>query len=401
MRTDLPAELDLLIAAGRLSLDPSRRTPPITTTAATWAGSLRAAQRHGMTAWLAQALRHWPGVPDAVRAQLETTRRTQAALALKGIADVAAIVTRLRDAGVESVNVKGPLYARWLYDDAGARRFADVDLVITRDQRARAIDALGVDGYRFAGGFSEANARVVYAGVGSWPLTHPARFPVDLHWMLQAPRFGSPFTGEELIGDSIETMAGGTAVRIPSPTHAAALMLVHAAKHLWASLELLLSIAHLMRRDDVDWARVRAMTTSGDGWTGAQAGLLLASDLFECDLPLALRGMPQSRDVERLQSAARAFLSAPDVDDMPRGAEFRAHRAALDTRLSRLRYTAWRVLAPTPLEASWCPLPGWLSPLYLVVRPVRLTVAGLRSVFGGIPAFRARRRPPIVRDGPL
>jgi hypothetical protein len=363
MRPDLPAALELLVAAGRLSLDPSRRTAPIATTAAAWDASVHAAQRHGMTAWLAEALRQCPSVPDAVRAQLETTRRTQAALALKGIADVAAIVTLLRDAGVETANVKGPLYARWLYGDAGARRFADVDLIITRNQRTRAIEALRVDGYRFAAGLSEANARVVYAGVGSWPLVHPTRAPIDLHWMLQAPRFGTPLTSQELLRDSTETMAGGTVVRIPSPTHAAVLTLVHAAKHLWASLELLLSIAHLMRRDDVDWDRLRGLITNADGWTGAQAGLELASDLFDCELPPALRGMPQSRNVPRLQSAARTFLSAPYVEDMARGAEFRAHHAALDTWPSRLRYTAWRVLAPTPLEAAWCPLPGWLSPL--------------------------------------
>ena len=399
MRPDLPAELELLVAAGRLSLDRSRRTAPIATTAAVWDASVHAAQRHGMTAWLAEALRQCSPVPDAVRTQLATTRRTQAALALKGIADVAAIVTLLRGAGVETVNIKGPLYARWLYGDAGVRRFADVDLVITRNQRAQAIEALRVDGYRIAGGLSEANARVVYAGVGSWPLLHPTRTPIDLHWMLQAPRFGTPFTSEALLRDSSETMAAGTAVRIPSPTHAAVLALVHAAKHLWASLELLLSIAHLMRRDDVDWARVRGLITTGDGWTGAQAGLLLSSDLFECELPPALRGMPRPRSVERLQSAARTFLSVPDVDDMARGPEFRAHHAALDSWPGRLRYTAWRVLAPTPLEAAWCPLPGWLSPLYVVVRPVRLTLAGLRGVLTRIPALRARRRAPIVRDG--
>ena len=178
----------------------------------------------------------------------------------------------------------------------------------------------------------------------------------------------------EVIRESVIVPLPGCGVRIPSPTHIAALALGHAAKHLWASLELVLSIAHLMRRHDVDWDRVRALAARANAWNGASAGLVLASDIFQCDLPEPLRTVPRTRTVARLVAAAKTFLSMEDVEEAPRLAEFRAHRDALDTRGSRLRYAAWRLLAPSPLEPTWCRLPDGLAPLYVPLRLARLSL---------------------------
>jgi hypothetical protein len=389
-RSDFPPGLALLIAAGRLSLDPSTPASPSAASPEDWQASAKAAERHGMSAWLCAALRRWPDTPRTVRDQADATARAQAARALRGVAELSAVVTRLRDAGIEAVALKGPLFSRWVYGDLGSRRFVDLDLLVERKARARASEVLLRAGYTLAGGISNAAAAVIYAGVGAWPLNHAEAFPLDLHWQPQAVRFGSPLSSREVLRDSVISSAGCD-LRIPSPTHAATLTLVHAAKHLWASLELVLSIAHLMRRDDIDWLRVRALTGRAATWNGAAASLALAAEIFECDLPGPLRALPRARAVSDLQKAARKFLSMPDVADAPRLAEFRAHRAALDTPRSRIRYAAWRLLAPTPLEWSWCRLPDGLTALYVPVRLLRLSIVGVRDVVWGIRgAFRVR-----------
>ena len=383
-RPDFPAGMALLIAAGRLSLDPSTRASPVDAAPDDWRASARAAERHGMSAWLSAALRRWPDAPRSVRDQADAAARGQAARALRGVAELSAVVTRLRDAGIEAVVLKGPLFSRWVYGDLGSRRFADLDLLIEPKARARAVEVLRPAGYTLAEGISNAAASVIYAGVGAWPLDHAEAFPLDLHWQPQALRFGSPLDSREVLRDSTVISTAGCDLRIPSPTHAATLTLVHAAKHVWASLELVLSIAHLMRRDDVDWLRVRALTARADTWNGSAAGLALAEELFECDRPRSLRDLPRAEAVSALQRAAREFLSMPDVADAPRLAEFRAHRAALDTRRSRIRYGAWRLLAPTPLEWSWCRLPDGLTALYVPVRLVRLSLVAVRRVVSAI-----------------
>jgi hypothetical protein len=315
-----------------------------------------------------------------VRSQADAAARTQAAHALRGVAELSAVVTRLRGAGIEAVVLKGPLFSQWVYGDLGSRRFADLDLLIEQRARTRAVELLRPAGYTLAEGMSTAAASVIYAGVGAWPLDHADAFRLDLHWQPQALRFGSPLDGREVLRDSSVISIAGCDLRIPSPTHAATLTLVHAAKHLWASLELVLSIAHLMRRDDIDWLRVRASAARGNVWSGVAAGLALAGALFECDLPRPLRDIPLPKAVPDLQSAARAFLSMPDVAGAARLAEFRAHGGSLDTRRGRIRYACWRLLAPTPLEWSWCRLPDRLTALYVPVRLVRLSLVAVGRI---------------------
>ena len=387
-RSELPSGVALLIAAGRLSLHPSQPPSPIAASEKDWLASPEAAQRHGMSAWLSAALAQWPQAHPRVRDEVAIAARAQVGRALQGTAELSTIISLLRGAGIEAVALKGPLFSRWLYGELGSRRFGDLDLLLQARQRARAVEALRTAGYRLAGGISEAAAAVIYSGVGAWPLVRKDACPLDLHWRPQTLLFQSPLDSAEVLRDSILVQTAGCDVRIPSPTHATALTLVHAAKHLWSSLELVLSIAHLMRRDDVDWPRVRALTSEAEAWTGAAAGLRIAGKIFECDLPGSLRGLPASRATRQLEGAARTALAMPDVANTPRAVEFRAHRASLDTVRSRIRYTAWRLLAPTPVEWSWCRLPDRLALLYVPLRIIRLSLVGVRSALSLGPRSR-------------
>ena len=375
-----PPSLDLLAAAGRLSLAPPAQ-PTISIAPHDWLTMPAFAQRHGMSAWLARAVRVWPGVPEAVRETVDVTARAQSARALHALSGLAHVVTQLDRAGIVPVVLKGPLFSQWLYGDVGARRFADLDLLVARGELLRASEMLGELGYTLPAGMTTKVAATIYAGVGAWPLVGPGMIPLDLHWRSQASRFGPLLDVSEILRDSVRVAVAGMAIRIPGPTHAAALAVVHAAKHLWASLELVLSIAHLIERDDVDWMRVQAIAARAHAWSGAAAGLVLASELFEREMPAPLRGRPLPASVPLLRAAACGFLATARVEDTSRVAEWRAHRAALDTSASRLRYSMSRLVAPTPLEWEWCALPDALAPLYAGVRLVRLSLASLRLPF--------------------
>lgn len=393
----LPAGLEPLIAAGRLSLNQAD-TLSTAVKPTDWLALPDLAERHGMSAWLAAALARWTGVPAAVRDAVDGTVRTQAAHALRGLAELADVTARLDEAEIESVVLKGPLLSRWLYGDVGARRFSDLDLLVDRKSRLRAVEVLQAAGYSLPAGMTPAQAATVYAGLKAWPLGHSHAIPLDLHWRPQASRFGSAIETAEILRDSISTPVAGRAVRIPQPTHAATLAVVHAAKHLWVSLELLLSVAHLSARADVDWLRVRALAMRAGAWNGAAASLVLASEIFERDLPPALRGLPLPASVPLLRTCARDFLTMRDVEDTSWRSEWRAHGMSLDTTVRRLRYTALRVFEPTPLDWSWCPLPDAFAPLYVGVRLLRLTLAGLRSPITRRTLTPRRTAPPSSKE---
>ena len=363
----------LLIESGRRSLDaPAAHAVDVPRGA--WDALPDAAERHGMTAWVHVAVRNRDDAPPDVRAAIEARARAQRIRALHAVSQLTLLVRALRGAGIESVALKGPLLSTWLYGDFGMRRFADLDLLVEREQREPALRVLAAAGYALRDGMSVATARIVYAGTGAWPLAHPAGFAVDLHWRAQALGFAAPLGPRDVLHDSIATPAAGGDIRIPCATHAAALALLHAGKHLWTSLELVLAIAHLMRRSDVDWAGVYRLTRKAGAWKACAAGMTLASELFDAEIPGAARERIRATDVRWLARAAVAFLSMPKVDGAPLGAELRAHCASFDSLHRRARYAAWRLFAPTPLEPAWWPLPDRLAPLYAPVRLLRLAM---------------------------
>ena len=44
-----------------------------------------------------------------------------------------------------------------------------------------------------------------------------------------------------------------------------------------------------------------------------------------------------------------------------------------------MRYDAWRLVSPTPLERAWYELPESLASLYVPLRLMRLTVSAARG----------------------
>lgn len=364
--------LALLVACGRRSLGAA--APPLAATRDVWNALPDAAERHGMTAWAHVAVQQSGSAPAAIGAAIGARARAQRIHALHAVAQLTCLVRSLNAAGIGTVALKGPLLSGWLYGDLGMRRFADLDVLIERRQREAALRVLSGSGYAIRGGLSLATARVVYAGTGAWPLSPPSGFGVDLHWRAQAFGFAAPLSPGEVLQDSIIVPAAGGEVRIPCATHAAALGLMHAAKHLWTSLELLLSIAHLMRRDDIDWVRVYRSTKNAGAWNACAAGMTLARDLFDVTIPAAVRDCIRMERIRPLVNRAMTFLSMTDVAGAPLGAEVGAHCASLDTLRGRARYVAWRLFAPTPLEPEWWPLPDRLAPLYGPMRLLRLAV---------------------------
>jgi Uncharacterised nucleotidyltransferase len=365
----LPATLRILLAAAR-SGTPS--LDQIEMTRSDWDNLPAAARRHGLNGLLQATLSHSTAPPE-VREQGRAVAHQTALAGLRGMAEVIEICRLLRDAGVGAVCLKGPTLAHWLYGTVGFRRFADLDVMVAPRDVTAAYRALAPHGYRLPERMSVRTAQAIYRGLGAWPLTHTDRYPVDLHFRLCHVSFGSPLTPEMVIGESRE-LDGMPGVRVPSATHTALMLLVHASKHLWCTLEMLLAIARVVEQEDVDWLRVERLARRSGTFTGCAAGLVLASELFGAKIPTSMRlaGKPRARD--DLRHAARAALLKPTGVFADRREEWRVHRATFDGLRGRLRYDLCRVLSPTPLEREWYELPDPMASLYVPLRMIRLTM---------------------------
>jgi len=343
--------------------------------------------RHGLAAVVPPALDARSDVPSAVREQAHDFARARAAVALHGMSGVVRLSRALRQAGIPCVALKGPAFSEWLYGSIAFRRFSDLDLLVLPEHRDAAYEVIRAQGYALPDGMSVRTARVIYGDLGAWPLTTREALPVDLHWRLAQRRFPSPLRAQQVVAAAHPLSGGRPEVHVPSATHTAVLTLLHASKHLWCTLEMVLSIARLMRRPDIDWPLAESLLRRSHGWRGSVTGLLLASELFETPLPAIAIDRRSVDASTELRDAALTALLKPAGEFSDRWQERRAHRAALDGLSDRLRYDAWRLAAPTPLEWAWCPLPDGLAALYAPLRLVRLGHAAARRLF---PASRRR-----------
>jgi hypothetical protein len=359
---DLPAPVLPLVAAGRAAL---RSRPLQQTTPVASAGTpTEYALRHGMLAWANGAIDR-----EAVVAHMTRS--------LHGVQQLLQIVDYMERNGVLVVTLKGPAFAEWLYGDACARRFADLDLLVSIDQRETSRQLLEAIGFerRLPTGAGD----VVYASIGACSMGRASDLPVDLHWTLAARRFPRVLDAADVLRNSIVIQIGGRPVRVPCPEHAAVIALTHSAKHLWYALELPFSIAALACRDDIDWQTVRDVTARAGTLRGAAAGLALAADLFAVDVPAPFRGDITLSDVRELRRCAFETLALPPRVFPDRTLERRIHTRSFDGVAHRLLYDIRRLAEPTRAEWEWIALPSPLASLYWPTRLVRLALLAMNG----------------------
>lgn len=366
-----------LLAAG---IAPTGDVARVRMTARDWSLLPDMAQRHGLTSVAAEAARLREDAPPRVVERLRAAAVVQRVSALQALAQLLTVLAAFDRENIAVLTLKGPVFSQWLYGDAGFRRPGDLDLLVDPEDRARALAVLQRLGFALPAGMSVKSAAAIYGRLGAWPLARAGAFPIDLHWRTAHARFPAPLSARTLIARSATISIGGRTVRIACATDAALLTLLHGAKHLWSSLEIVASIARLSRRDDLDWSAVRARATRARAWAGCALGLLLASEVLDAPVPATLSREEDAVRRSPLWTDALAMLGRPAADEYSRRLERRMHRASYDSRIDRWRYDVSRLLDPTPLDWHWCRLPDWLCAMYSPVRLARLAANGLRSV---------------------
>jgi Uncharacterised nucleotidyltransferase len=360
---DLPAPVLALIDAGRRVVA-SPRAHSHADVGASAETRREYALRHGMLAWAAD------GIPD--QSVLAHTAR-----ALQGVRQLLALLDRFTVGALPVVALKGPAFSQWLYGDAAARRFSDLDLLVPRERRDSARALLEQMGFERR--IPAAPGDVVYASIGAWPMVHASQLPVDLHWTLAGRRFPRALDAGDVLRESIDVVIGGRSIRVPRPEHAAVLTLMHSAKHLWYALELPFSIAVLACRADVDWHAVRDLSARAGALRAAAAGLALAADLFAVEVPAPFRRDLALTDVRSLSRYALRTLALPPGVFADWRLERTMQVLSFDRRRDRLLYDIRRLTEPTRAEWEWVAMPPALAGLYWPARLIRVASIAISS----------------------
>ena len=347
-----------------------------------WRMVLRLAMHHGVIDLVYQNAVDHPDlmIPDSLMESLRANNHVSAQKNLFLASQLILIKDLFEHAGLNFLSLKGPLLGSYLYDNISLRPFGDLDIVVKRDQIFRAKELLLESGFLPTHVMSAAEEEDYVDQQYALTLTKKKGdfyIVAELHWALTHKFFSFRFTPEELwtrtqsldlLGVQMNTLKNGLLMLF---------LCVHGAKHDWNRLIWLCDIARLSTRFSADdWDDLFDLARRTGSVRMVTVGLELSRVLLGAELPEIARDRI-SRDgktsywVGELLTETKKGVpgKTPKLFSM----RFQTGvRERLSDRWGSYFQQLKLVLTPTHKDREIVDLPRILSPVYYLIRPVRI-----------------------------
>lgn len=294
--------------------------------------------------------------------------------------DLATLLMLFEAQGIDSIPFKGPALASSSYGDLSLRQFHDLDILICKQDILKAKYLLTSRGYQIelTGPMQDyfLKHRYHYHFTRDDGLVH-----IELHWAFTRKYWPFKFDFDQLWERAERVSLAGTQVRGFSPEDSLLVLCAHGAKHFWPRLLWICDIAELIRAHlDMDWDYLIEQARKLGSKRILFLGLYLANDLLGAVLPPGIELRVQADRTVRLLAAQireRLFL---DESASFRGVQAHIFYCRLRERLRDrvpyllhhlFEYLNWAV-TPNQRDRALLRLPGFLSFLYYLLRPLRL-----------------------------
>lgn len=292
----------------------------------------------------------------------------------------AEVVAALSGGGVPSVLLKGPVTARWLYpDDAAARHYRDVDLLVPPDGHAAAETVLTGLGFRRSRDEERLAGEIELHG-HEWRRASDGAV-VDLHRSLHfLEDVPAEVVWRSVAGSAVTFEVAGATVQAPSLPWRALNVVLHAApegppeRQSWADLARAVEVV-----DEGLWRRAAEVAEQLGVEAAMGAGLRLLGPGAELAARLGLPDRPPDRFVLRQTSASRSVRSVARLAEIGGGRRF--------------RYIAQKLFPPPAFMRQWSPLAARSSPGLVAAYGLRLlwSLARLPAALAGWARLQRRR----------
>src|SRR5215813_6004791 len=171
---------------------------------------------------------------------------------------VSLLLTAFREAGIETIVLKGAALALLHYKDTGLRPMNDFDVMVRVEQRTAAIDVMSKQGWKPMPRSPEALTDSYLSVVNSHGFTHTNVAECDLHWHL-FPECCQADADDDFWEQSVPFEIHGTSSRSLAPTDQLLHVCVHGAE--WNPIPPLRWVADAMmilKTSVIDWDRLVA-----------------------------------------------------------------------------------------------------------------------------------------------
>ena len=353
MRQSAERSRDPLIAVARAFLENQPLRHSMRAVAALdWEGTVSRAENERLAPILYVALRGG-AAPAPILQRLRASWMAAECQQLRAGKQLRDIIGAFAGAGIETIVLNGPALAACYYPDPALRPFIDLDLLVRRADRERALEILFGLGYTHeTPGRSLDHLPAVYLA----PPSASDVLPVDLHWECVAQSGGgraAEQVADEIWSRAIPAPAWGIAARMLAPEDLLIYLAANFAIHhaltgaLW---QLDLALVLRRHRGTLDWDAIAARARRWGAASAVYFGLRSLGEHLGVSAPTPTMNRLRPGDL-RVTLIDR--LQRPEVPG-PARLEYLIGVAMLD-RYSDIART---------LASGLVPPPGWLRSRY-------------------------------------
>ncbi len=380
-RPNLTLEAQLLLCCAHTEMGPAHREQLniLLQQDVDWVYLIQLAIMHGVMPLLYSNLkRFYPdALPEETMARLKARFMANARQNVSQTGELLQILKIFKANNIPAIPFKGPAQAAAVYGNLTFRQFGDLDILVHKQDVWQARALLADRGYRF---YTQLTAAQEIAYLHSRNHHHfclvrdDGKATVEIHWEV-APRHFAPAIEVEQLWQRAESIPlAGETVAAFAPQDFVLLLCMHNSKHGWNRLEYICAVAEFLQTDhSINWDQVLIRAKQWRCLHMLLLGLHLAQVVLDASLPdtiqneidkspaiRPLAGQTRSRLFEENNAAPGVFASV-------------AYRMRVQDRwIDRIRYGSSIIFSPTLIEWQNLPLPGFLSFLYPLLRPLRL-----------------------------
>ena len=390
----LSPEWKLLLLAARTNLTPEQTEGirELVRSGIDWELTARMAARHNLLPLLYLNLKKncWDELPTEIAEALTGFFITIEAKNLFLCSALELILDKFEAQGINAVPFKGPALALSAYRNIAARGFADLDILIDREDLKNACAFLKANSYRPELDLDPEQLSAFACHEDNLAFYNEDGVNIELHWELSGLYLAKPVSLREL-QPSLTTirLTEREAPYLPADIQLVYLC-VHGAKHMWERIEWLSGIHELTRSmPENEWPAALELAGSWQSRRMFLLGLSLCRELLDTKLPELI--MKEIQSDPRLPELSRQikhqiFQGRPDDPSGELEKRFSLfHLQVRDNLSDSIRYLLRLLFRPTSVEWHLLPLPGLLSFLLYCFRPVRLLYDGVGRMIKGRP----------------
>ena len=371
----------LILRCVEQTIQDEHRVEPVHIDGFDWEYFFQTVKNHQITPLVYRCLSNGANheIPPRVLDNLKTRMESIAFRNLKMTRTLHRVFEIFEEHDIRALPYKGPALSGAVYGDLAVRRWADLDILLSKEDVLTAREKLLDNGFQPKSPLTARKKRTVLRSARHVSVLTEDDIRIELHWTVTGRQFPFDFEFENLW--ATRTSADSTGAELPGISHEKLLLLlaVHGNRHCWQSLAWLCDVAGVVATTDFDWEHQLDVARRHGAKRMLLVGLALVRDLVgvECPSVVSEEIQADSAVMDLVRQVTETFLWEQKPADLR---QLRYKFGVREQYADKFRMATRLAFSPT--ESDYDSMPATLQyyPLAVLYRPVRVARVGGESL---------------------